>query len=664
LGTSLARGEVCGDCGLQNRVDLSIRKIDFVSYGATRPETGAGPRRGAGSYGSGSPWRRPPRPAPPSSDDARSASSGSSNSSSSSSSSSSSGGHFSSRTSTDPEVADRNLAHLSLIVGGGCLVLFLLLRIALRVQEYVRKVVAVGSESQRFFVKPNPKFAWFKKNIRYAPVGKYRHNAEIRLSSAINVGTLPTRFQMLLLLGIVGMNIALCIVTIPNTDVKEKIPTLIINRSGTMAVVNLMPLVIMAGRNNPLISILDISFDTWNLLHRWFGRIVVAETLVHVCAWLVSKVQKSGWSAVGEALQSSQFIIVGFVAAVCFLTIVIQACSPIRHAFYETFLHLHIALAGVAFGMLWVHLRNFHQQKYLMAAIIFWAFDRACRFTWILWRNVGRRMTTAMVEVLPGNTMRVTYTLPRPWQFRPGQHAYVYMPSVGLWSSHPFTMAWAETQEVLADDEKTLVTTTKDLAPVTTMSMVIRERTGFTRSLLHKAQRAPHGVLHTRAFLEGPYGAEHSLDSYGTVVLVAAGIGITHHTSYMEHLVRGYAEGTVAARRVTLVWIIQAPEHLEWIRPWMTIILNMKSRRDVLRVMVYVTRPRNPHEVSSASATVQVFPGKPNLQKIIDEEIVHQIGAMGVMVCGSGGLADDIRRVCRNRQDTSNIDFIEEAFSW
>lgn len=359
----------------------------------------------------------------------------------------------------------------------------------------------------------------------------------------------------------------------------------------------------------------------------------------------------------------SSFILTGFIGGIAFVVILIQACSPLRHAFYETFLHLHIALAGVSFGMIWVHLNGFHQQKYLLAAIIFWAFDRACRFTWILYRNVGRRSTSAVIETLPGESLRITFHMPRPWKFRPGQHAYLYIPSVGLWQSHPFTMAWAETQEILSDEKK-LISNNKDLAPMTTMAMVIRRRTGFTNTLYKRAMKCEDGLLKCTAFLEGPYGAEHSLDSYGTIVLFAAGIGITHHTSYLQHLVQGYANGTIAARRITLIWVIQSPEHLEWIRPWMTSILNLEGRREVLKIMVFVTRPRNPREISSASATVQVFPGKPNLQTIIDEEIERQVGAMGVMICGTGGLADDVRRVCRNRQEISNIDFIEEAFSW
>ena len=105
-------------------------------------------------------------------------------------------------------------------------------------------------------------------------------------------------------------------------------------------------------------------------------------------------------------------------------------------------------------------------------------------------------------------------------------------------------------------------------------------------------------------------------------------------------------------------------EHLEWIRPWMTEILNMEKRRDVLRILLFITRPRSTKEIHSPSATVQMFPGKPNIETLLDLEIEEQIGAMAVTVCGTGSLGDDVRAAVRKRQGVRNIDLIEESFTW
>ena len=55
----------------------------------------------------------------------------------------------------------------------------------------------------------------------------------------------------------------------------------------------MIPLFLLAGRNNPVIKLTGISFDTMNLIHRWFGRIVVLEAITHTVCWMALKVQTS-----------------------------------------------------------------------------------------------------------------------------------------------------------------------------------------------------------------------------------------------------------------------------------------------------------------------------------------------------------------------------------
>ena len=278
---------------------------------------------------------------------------------------------------------------------------------------------------------------------------------------------------------------------------------------------------------------------------------------------------------------------------------------------------------------------------------------------------MGNGGTKAVVETLPGDAIRVTVNMARPWTFRPGQHMYITLPSVGLWTSHPFSVAWSN-EEARIDSEKGLIMNRQDVLTMqkTSMSLVIRRRTGFTNTLYKRAERAPEGRIVVNALAEGPYGGLHSLHSYGTVMMFAGGVGITHQVPYVRDLVVGFANNTVAARRIVLIWIIQSPEHLEWIRPWMTTILAMDKRRDVLRIQLFVTRPRSTKEIHSPSATVQMFPGRPNVNTLIEMESENQVGAMGVSVCGTAGLSDDVRRAVRKRQSVRNIDFVEESFSW
>lgn len=290
--------------------------------------------------------------------------------------------------------------------------------------------------------------------------------------------------------------------------------------------------------------------------------------------------------------------------------------------------------------------------------------QRFTRLATIVYRNIGRGGTKAEIEVLPGDAIRVTLKLARPWTFRPGQHAYVYLPAVGWWTSHPFSLAWSDEEEDLSS-ERGLVLSRQDVLDMrkTTMSLLIRRRTGLTEALYRKADGAPGGKFATRAIVEGPYGAQ-TRGSYGTVLLFAAGVGVSHQLPHVRALVAGFADGSVAARRVALVWIIRSPEHLEWVRPWMARVLALPRRREVLRILLFVTRPRSTKEIHSPSASVQMFPGKPNVQALVDAEVESRVGAMCVSVCGTGSLADDVRRAGRRWMGRANVDFVEESFSW
>jgi NAD(P)H-flavin reductase len=52
-------------------------------------------------------------------------------------------------------------------------------------------------------------------------------------------------------------------------------------------------------------------------------------------------------------------------------------------------------------------------------------------------------------------------------------------------------------------------------------------------------------------------GGIHPLASYGTLLLVAGGIGITHPMSYLHEVVTNFASRKIATRKVHLVWMIR-----------------------------------------------------------------------------------------------------------
>lgn len=566
----------------------------------------------------------------------------------------------------NPALENQLLAKYLLLIIGSVAIAMFLQRAIYAMLRHVRTVTSLQNETQRYYARADPQMSWIKRNLVYAPVFHKRHNREIQMSSAVNIGTLPTRLQLAFLAAYFGTNVAFCLIDIQLHSNFSTAAAQLRNRSGVLSVVNMVPLFLMAGRNNPLIPLLGMSFDTFNLLHRWFGRIAILEALLHTLAFLIPNAAAKGWGAAFHTAISVRYIMFGLIATIAFLFIGIQAMSPLRHAFYETFKILHILSAAVAVMGVWYHLqlKGLPQIVYLYAVVALWAVDRLARVLRVMYHNVGQGGTKTLVEALPGNACRVTVTMARNWNFKPGQHAYLYFPSIGLWQSHPFSVAWSEEAESL-DTEK-LAMNRQDVLAMrkTSMSFVIRGRTGMTGKLYKKAAASPDGRYATNCLVEGPYGGLHQMHSYGTVMLFAGGVGVTQAVPHVRDLVVGYANGTVAARKIVLVWIIQSPEHLEWIRPWMTEILAMDKRRDVLRIMLFVSRPRSTKEIHSPSATVQMFPGRPNIDTLLGIEMENQVGTVGVSVCGPGALSDEVRRAVRQRQYQGSIEFVEEAFSW
>lgn len=585
---------------------------------------------------------------------------------------------------------------LGLSLAGMCVVA-LLFRIVFLGNAQMRYLFTLANPEQQRYWSRNRTNLWpkIKQHLLYAPLFKTRHNRELQLSSAVSIGTLPSRWHTLLLTVYLLTNIGYVLVLPFGDSNPAAVLAGLRGRSGELSVINLVPTILFALRNNPLIPLLRVSYDTFNLLHRWCARMTVLQAVVHTAAYLANEVNAGGMKLIGTNLAQEPSYQWGMVATGAFTIIIIQASSPIRHAFYETFLVLHRVLIVLGLVGLWLHIEiaNLPQLPFLRAVFVMWGAEWAIRLWSVYYHNMSMKkgMTRVTVEALPAEACRVTFDLVRPWKFVPGAHAHVWLPSMSFWSTHPFSIAWAEdrsrNQDLALDMEKLpnfhdRKSSTYKAGPTitipkhsdmesaacsglaTSVSFVMRARAGMTRKLYDKASAAPGGKLVIRGGIEGPYGGHESLSSYGTVILFAGGVGITHGVSYVKYLLTQYAEGTCSCRRILLVWSVPNTESLEWVRPWMDQVLRMEGRKDILRVQLFVTKPRHQNEVNSRTGTVQMFPGRCNPATVIDKEVQDRVGAVGITVCGPGAFADSVRAAARNRVQNGSVDFIEEAFTY
>ncbi|KAJ9241045.1 hypothetical protein DTO169E5_3740 [Paecilomyces variotii] len=547
---------------------------------------------------------------------------------------------------------------------------------------------------QETYARPNIIAAKLKRHLFYAPLFRIRHNREFRVFRKIHMGTLPSRMMTIWLSSYIGLNIVLLFVTVDWSASLYFTMDRWRYAAGHMAIFNTLPLVLTAGRNNPLISLSGISFDTFNTVHRWLGRIVCVEAVVHMTGILVAVAAREGSGAILDIFRHEALFMYGLIAVVAFVVIFFQAVSPLRHSFYEFFLHFHIILVIVAFVALWYHLRGLMAQNVLLAAVGLWGFERLARVVLLLWRNCGRRCTSASIELLSGCVARVDLQMARPWNFRAGQHIYMYIPALGLWTSHPFSAAWISTDRAYYPEKNESSDSLKMLLGArqeTTISFLIQRRDGFTNAMFKASEASPEGRIRVTALAEGPYGAVHSFASYGTVLLVAGGIGITHPLSHLRELVHGFSNRTVTTRKIILIWVVKKVENLFWIQPWMSSILTHPSVKGStlhnphlhfqsptlsLSVHLFITgHDSNTDDffptidnpwTSMAPPTVPltVSLGKPHFSQTIERETMQQVGAMAVNVCGPGSMGDDVRKAVRDIQGKKTVDLFEEAFSW
>jgi hypothetical protein len=177
---------------------------------------------------------------------------------------------------------------------------------------------------------------------------------------------------------------------------------------------------------------------------------------------------------------------------------------------------------------------------YLFVGICLQIFTGIVRFAQMLYRNVRHkkplcRATIQTVtysnlngeEITLSDAVRVHVKMSRAWKPRAGQYIYLCIPGVSYTAFaqlHPFYVAWWDRHN-------------GDTYAV----LIVQKQRGFTKHLflhrenlfdgdperrdLYKGNHL-HGISGMRAVIEGPYGRELCLDSYGTVLLFATGIGI------------------------------------------------------------------------------------------------------------------------------------------
>ena len=175
----------------------------------------------------------------------------------------------------------------------------------------------------------------------------------------------------------------------------------------------------------------------------------------------------------------------------------------------------------------------------------------------------------ALAQVLPGRVIKLTIHTPRHLSWSAGQHVQLTLPSVQWWESHPYTIA--------ASQRFTEATYGSPSGGGSELTLLISTRRGFTRrlynSIVNKRKRLvgpsgsayaqdkavwqsePAGVLiRAQTYLPTGSAGRARWDDFSTVILVAAGTGITYALSVLQELCYRMALKDASARGEEPAW--------------------------------------------------------------------------------------------------------------
>jgi predicted ferric reductase len=241
---------------------------------------------------------------------------------------------------------------------------------------------------------------------------------------------------------------------------------------------------------------------------------------------------------------------------VCLVLISIASVPSFRNRKYELFRIIHFGCSTSICILLWLHLSTVDKVARIQAslALCVWVATYTHRNLLFIYRNfsLSKPNTRIVIENIH-NMLKVDVILPRPWKVRPGQYVYLTTARPGLFSifqRHPFLIASSES----ADFE-----------------IRIHPEAGFTRRLLGLSLGE---ATYLRAFIEGPYGHSFDLQDYGTVILLASGIGIVGHLPYIQALVQDYKGSKTKTRDLLLIWSVETRTHRDLVSKVMDDILR------------------------------------------------------------------------------------------
>jgi len=324
-------------------------------------------------------------------------------------------------------------------------------------------------------------------------------------------------------------------------------------RTGYMSVVLVPTILVLVMKYNIIGKITGHSNQQLNYIHRFGGWLVFILASVHSILRIIHLIQIDDFE---DRLKTSFAIRGGF--ALWGLLGWICISSEFRHRGYEFFL-VQKLLCSFAFHILAVF---FHLPKactaYICLGLALISTDQLWRRSRMLLKNIP--CSRAIIEPF-GEATKVTIENCHV-NWKAGQHAYILIPGISIFQSHPFT-----------------------ISSRTKLEFVVLTKHGFTRKLFDHAKVS----MSCRVVVDGMYGNAPNFKQFGQVMLIAVSTGASYTIPILEDILQSFN----CVRRIHFVWIIKVSESIGWYSEALKDAVYSAKKLGVdLKITIYATRER------------------------------------------------------------------------
>ncbi|KAL5354893.1 hypothetical protein ACLOAV_000984 [Pseudogymnoascus australis] len=418
----------------------------------------------------------------------------------------------------------------------------------------------------------------------------------------------------------------------------------------------LTPLSVLLSSRESMLSLLTgISYQHFNFLHRWVGRIIFVQSFLHTLAWtIVEGKLYQPQPSVYQTFIAEPYIIWGCFAML-FITFlyVFSLRRVIQWTGYEFFKKSHYVVASLYIGACWGHWDKLY--FWMLASLIVVLLDLGMRILGIGLNHIGYTKsgsigftpapaTLRTFGTGPDTAIRIDFSHPSP-AWKPGQHYYLCFPALSIWQSHPFTPS--------------------SVAPIAGSTpqhtYIIRALSGETSRLATLARELEGST--TPVILTGPYGAPLTTGT-PNLLAVAGGTGISFPLPLVMEAAGSEAHKTGL---VQLVWVVRRAKDLAWVTEELG-VLKTKAAEGRVEVRVFVTRESGPmadgEEVVVVDGGKEVEVGRMEAVVDVDGEVSEKVEASldvsalteetpGFSVTYLGGAHPDLSAVVQEYVDRS-----------